>query len=61
MSHIYTHTHTHILTHTFTMEYYSTMKKDIQPFASACMNFEGIITNEMSDRERQIMYELTYM
>ena len=44
------------------MEYYSAIEKnEILPFATICMNLEGITLNEMSDRETQIPRDLTYM
>ena len=46
----------------YTMEYYSTIKKnEILPFASTQMNLDGIMLNEMSNKERQILYDVTYM
>ena len=45
----------------YTMEYYSGIKKnEILPFAAIGMDLEGIMLREMSDRERQIPYDLTY-
>ena len=39
--------------YTYTMEYYSAMKKsEILPFAATWMDLKGIILNKMSDRER---------
>ena len=45
------------------MEYYSVIKKnEILPFAATRMNLENIILSEVkSDRERQILYDITYM
>ena len=52
----YTHIHTHI------MEYYSGIKKnEILSFATTWMNLEGIMQSEISQRERQILYDITYM
>ena len=46
----------------WTMEYYSAVKKnEILPFATSWMDLEGIMLNEMSDRERQTLYDITYM
>jgi len=46
----------------YTMEYYSGIKKnEILPFAAIRMDLEGIMLREMSDRERQIPYDVTYM
>ena len=51
---VYTHTHTH--------EYYSAIKKnEILPFATTWMDSEGITLSAMSDTERQILYDITYM
>ena len=36
-------------------------KKEILTFATTWMDLEGIMLGEMSDRERQILYDLTYM
>ena len=42
------------------MEYYSAIKlKEILPFVTTGMDFEGIMLSEI--RERQIPYDLTYM
>ena len=44
----------------WTMEYYSAVKKnEILPFAARWMALEGIMLNEMSDKERQILYGIT--
>ena len=45
------------------VEYYSVIKKnEILPFAATRMNLENIILSEVkSDRERQILYDITYM
>ena len=44
----------------YTMEYYSTIKKnEIMPFAATWMDQEIIILSE--ERERQIPYDITYM
>ena len=34
---------------------------EILPFATRWMDLEGITLNEMSDRERQTLYDITYM
>ena len=40
-------------------EYYSAIKKkEILPFVTAWMNFEGIILSEISQTERQVLYQL---
>ena len=44
------------------MEYYLAIKKnEILPFTTTWMDLEGIMLSEMSDRERQILYDTTYM
>ena len=44
----------------YTMEYYSTIKKnEILPFATMWMELEGIMLSEI--RERQISYDFTRM
>jgi len=41
---------------------YSVIKKnEILPFVATWMDLEGIILKEISDRERQILYDITYM
>ena len=49
--------------HTQTMEYYSVMrKKKILSFVTSWMEFEGIMLNERNQtKERQILYDITYM
>ena len=38
--------------HIYTMEYYSAVKKnEILPFATACMDLEGIMLSEISQRK----------
>ena len=50
---IYTHTHTHMYIHTYTMEYYSPLKKnDIMPFAARCMQLEIIILSEVGQKRK---------
>ena len=36
-------------------------KNEILPFAATQMDSEGIILSEMSDKERQISYDITWM
>ena len=36
-------------------------KNEILPFATIWMDLEGIVLSEMSDRERQKLYHVTYM
>ena len=51
---IYTDTYIHIHIPTYTVEYYTSIKKnEIMPFAAVCMDLE-IITLSKADRERQI-------
>ena len=46
----------------YTMEYYSVIKKnEILPFAARWMPLEIIILNEVSQKERQIPYDITYI
>ena len=47
----------------YTMEYYSATKKnEIMPFAATRMDLEIVILSEVrSDRERQTLYDITYM
>ena len=44
------------------MERYSAIKKkdEILPSATTQMDLEGIMLSEMSDREREIPYDLTH-
>ena len=45
----------------YTMEYYSAVKKnDIMPFAATWMELENLILSEMSQKDRQIPYDITY-
>ena len=44
------------------MEYYLAIKKNlILPFATTWMDLEDIMLSEMSDIERQILYDITYV
>ena len=47
----------------YAMEYYSAIKKnEIMPSATTWMDLERIILSKVkSDRERQILYDITYM
>ena len=36
-------------------------KNEIMPFATIWMDLEGIVLNEVRQRERQIPYDITYM
>ena len=52
----------HIYIHIHTVEYYSIIKKnEILPFADTWMDLENIMLSGLSDRERQILYGITYM
>ena len=43
-------------------EYYSTIKKnEILPFAATWMDLEDIMLSEISQTEKQILYDITYM
>ena len=45
----------------YTMEFYSAIKKnDIMPFAATWMELENLILSEMSQKDRQIPYDITY-
>ena len=61
--HIHTYTHTfwvYICIHTHTMEYYSAIKKNEPlPFATAWMDLEAIILNEISQIEKDKYYILS--
>ena len=44
------------------MEYYSAIKKnEIMPFAAMWMDLDFITLNEVSQTERQVSYDITYM
>ena len=44
------------------MDYYSVIKKNkIMPFATICMDLEVIILNKVSQTEKQISCNITYM
>ena len=48
--------------YTHTLEYDSAIrKKEILPFETAWIDPKGIMLSEMSDRERQISCDLTYV
>ena len=48
---VYICTYIYIYTHTHTTEYYSSIKKEILPFVATCMNLEGIMLSEVSQRK----------
>ena len=56
---LYTHTHTH--THTQQNNYLAIEKNEIMSFAATWMDLEIIILSEVSQKERQITYDITYM
>ena len=46
----------------YTIEYYSAIKKDeIMPFAAMWMQLEILILSEVSQKEKDIPYDITYM
>lgn len=45
----------------YTMEYYSDIKKEIMLWATTCIELEGIMLSEISDRVRQMSYDFSYM
>ena len=46
----------------YTMGHYSaTRKKDFLPFATTWMDIEGIMLSEISQMQKDILYDLTYM
>ena len=48
--------------HIYTLEYCSAIRKsEIMPFAVTSMDLEIIILSEVSQTERQIPYDITYM
>ena len=51
-----THTQTHPHTYIHPMEYSASRKKEILPFATTWINFEGIILSEISQTEKDKYY-----
>lgn len=44
------------------MEYYSTIKRgEMLPFVTTWVDAEGIMLSEISQTEKQILYDLTYI
>ena len=43
------------------MEYFSTIKKDILPFATTCIDLEGTVLIEVSHTQKDKTQDLTYM
>ena len=58
---VYIHINKHKDTHTHTVEHYPTIKKEILPSAATWIDLEGIRLSETSQRERQILYNITNM
>ena len=46
------------MVHTYTMEYYSAMRKEILPFAAAWIDLEGIMLSEKSEKDKYYMLSL---
>ena len=47
---------------TYAMEYYSAIKmNEMLPFTATWMDLEDIMLCEMSDKERQKLYDVTYL
>jgi len=49
---IYLNTHTHTHTHIYTMEYYTSIKKNEMTFVATWMNLDIIILSEISQTEK---------
>ena len=46
----------------YTMEYYSAIKKNkIMSFAATWMELEPLILSEVSQKEKDILYDITYL
>ena len=43
------------------MEYYSSIKNKIMPFAATWMEIEILMLSEVSQREKDIPYDITYI
>ena len=43
------------------MEYYSSIKNKIMPFAATWMEIEILMLSEVSQREKDISYDITYI
>ena len=55
---MYIHKYSRLYTNTHTAEYFSArIKKDILPLET-CLELEGTTQSEISDTERQILYDL---
>ena len=60
---IYIYTHIYICIYIYIYTYNGILAiktNEILPFATTWMDLEGIMFSEMSDRERQILYDFTY-
>ena len=44
-----------------TMEYYSAIKNEILPFVATWMDLEAIMLSEISQTERHILCDITYI
>ena len=53
--------HYSIICNSQDMETYLLKKNEILPFAITWTDLEGIMLSEMSDKERQIPYDITYV
>ena len=51
------YTHTHI----YTQRHISHKNDEILPFAKRCMDLEGIMLSEVSQRKKDIQHDFTYM
>ena len=47
--------------YTYTMEYFSTIKKDILPFTTTCIDLEGTVLIEVGHTQKDKTHDLTYM
>ena len=47
--------------HIHAIEYYSAVRNEILAFATTWLALEGIMLSEITQRERQTLYDLTYM
>ena len=54
-----THVRTHVCAHTHTGLLFTHEKEGILSFATTWMDLEGSVLSEMSEGERQILYDIT--
>ena len=48
--------------HKYTMEYYSAIKRnEIELFVVRWMGLDSVIQSEVSEKEKKILYNITYM